>query len=151
MSKFYCYLSIWCYFVAKCKGHVIIFLDLFIFISFLLFKKYLQCTMVVLQMEFVLNVQELCISCQCVFPCKKNNKSWKKPDPDEEDSNKWKFYLYIVTFFNSDEKEDDSIGNSQEEVSLIIVPNICYNSCTKIGIITCNYFVGNRILKEYYQ
>ena len=73
--------------------------------------------MVVLQMEFVLHVQELLISCPCVLPRQRKNKRWEKPDPDEKHSKKWKVYLYIITFFNSDEKEDDSIGNSQEEVS----------------------------------
>ena len=68
-------------------------------------------------MEFTLHVQELfffhCILSKNREFCRK----WKQPDEDKKTSKKWIWYLYFMTFFSLKKKEDDSVANSQEEVS----------------------------------
>ena len=85
----------------------------------LVIETILHGILVALQMEFVLYAQAFLNSYSCRNDWKRKNR-WEKPDSDEKHS-QWKVSFFINTLFNSDEKEDDSIGSSQEEVSCCVL------------------------------
>ena len=83
-------------------------------------------------MEFALHVEELILNF-----CIKIRNRWERPDPSKKPSDLRNVYLCIISPFKSTKEEDDSIDNSQEEVSrkamqkliCLGVVTYCYLKC----------------------
>ena len=78
-------------------------------------------------MEFTLYVQELIINFHCILSeNRKVCREWIKPDEDKKTSKKWILYLYFMTLFSLNKKEDASVANTQEEVSSRLYTTLLY-------------------------